>query len=357
MENVIVENEKRVWIEALRIVCALAVIMIHISGSVIKNPGFLYESEWIGVEVFHSVTRFAVGCFVMISGALFLNPGRQITISGMVTKYVRKIVILFLVWSTFYTIYYIISTILSEQPISKMTTVYIWTTGYYHLWYLYLIAGLYLITPFLQKVVVEKKYCEYFIILCFVFYFIPNLFQTVPKLYDIYAVIMEDNLQLHFVMGYVGYYVLGYYLDTFEMEKSLRCGIYLAGLVGMLYGVLGGVFLSRNTGTVYELTYSEVSLPTVLYSVAVFTFFKFKLNGCKMFVKYKKMILKIGEYTLGIYATHALWVELFARKIFQGCQYQWTAIVIVLMAFAFFVMSLLWVCILKKIPIINRWVV
>src|SRR5690606_41105753 len=82
-----------------------------------------------------------------------------------------------------------------------------------HLWYLYMIIGLYLAIPYLRKIFnqASTREIEIFIILWFISMIVMNKFYypVVPK------------FDLTFFSGYLGYLVLGYYLSikSFNWNK------------------------------------------------------------------------------------------------------------------------------------------
>ena len=94
--------------------------------------------------------------------------------------------------------------------------------GMYHMWFLPMILGLYVLTPLLKEMVRSRELCEYFLILYFLF---NLLYNTLFKFQIPYATIMKSlftRLPLKMLEGYIGYYVLGYYLDRYlkQIKKS-----------------------------------------------------------------------------------------------------------------------------------------
>ena len=60
--------------------------------------------EWNAINVYSGLARFAVPIFVMISGALFLDPKKDIPIRKIYSKYILRIVIAFVFWSVVYAV-------------------------------------------------------------------------------------------------------------------------------------------------------------------------------------------------------------------------------------------------------------
>ncbi|MFR0798864.1 MAG: acyltransferase family protein [Oscillospiraceae bacterium] len=116
--------------------------------------------------------KWSVPIFVMISGALFL--GRDTHSSGTILqKNVLRIGwrIRFLVCAATHSS----ASLLRRSPLCRLSfTQFI--TGHYHLWFLYMIVGLYLLIPLLRPIVQNETLTRYFLLLALVFTFLlPQL--------------------------------------------------------------------------------------------------------------------------------------------------------------------------------------
>lgn len=92
------KKQRIFYFDYLRIFAALVVVMLHTAASQYSLTGIYHYSAcfWDGIA------RWGVPIFVMISGALFLEPTKTITINNIFKKYIFRIAILFVVWSLFY---------------------------------------------------------------------------------------------------------------------------------------------------------------------------------------------------------------------------------------------------------------
>ncbi len=78
--------EKRiVYIDYLRVVAILGVIMLHVSAQNWYNID-VSSFAWQTFNFFDAISRYGVSIFVMISGALFL--GKDISIKTICKKYI-----------------------------------------------------------------------------------------------------------------------------------------------------------------------------------------------------------------------------------------------------------------------------
>ena len=112
-------------------------------------------------------------------------------------------------------------------------------------------------------------------------------------------------MNLNLGLGYTGYFVLGYYLNTIRLDKRQRGLIYFLGALGFLLTLFLQIVVAlkaQETSGRYAGYLSMSVLPTAL---AVFVFFKYS-KFCK---KESSFILKLSKYTFGIYLVHIFVLE------------------------------------------------
>ena len=70
-------KERIIHYDLLRIVAAFSVVMLHSTAQYWYTLD-IYSSEWIIANTYDAIFRFGVPIFVMMSGALLLNPGYEL---------------------------------------------------------------------------------------------------------------------------------------------------------------------------------------------------------------------------------------------------------------------------------------
>lgn len=136
-------KDKRIYyLDFIRIIAIIAVIVIHVTAQNWYNIA-LNSTTWTIFNIYNSIVRWAVPILVMISGALFLD--KQIDLKKIYQKNIARIIISFIFWSL---IYAIIDYSKGYALKSVFESILI---GHYHMWYLYMIAGLYILVPLLKK--------------------------------------------------------------------------------------------------------------------------------------------------------------------------------------------------------------
>lgn len=211
--------------DLLRIFAAYLIVMLHLSVQYIHQAPASYEAytQWKYAIAFSAFSRIGVPIFIMLSGLFLLNPNKNISILSIFTKYLPKIILIFLFWTFFYAFaeqdFYgqlFESNFQFQHCWAAMDHTLFWDSvlrGNYHMWYLYMLAGLYLITPFVRIIATHatKRQFVYFTVLCMGITFVTKFNEDVWHIKSIAQVL--DTLSLTFAFGYVGYFLAGFFLD------------------------------------------------------------------------------------------------------------------------------------------------
>ena len=227
------------------------------------------------------------------------------------------IFVLLVIWSIFYSIaYYLIKPLVFKEEISINALVYAIFSGHYHMWYLFVLIGLYLITPVLRTFIRRDNlplitpYLNFSIVVCFVLPFanqIVNLYTS------------HDNLLINYISNYrmdyfydcMVYYIMGWYILNAEIKMRSRITIYICGLLGYLATAVCSQMFYDNTQSLINFFYESNCLTVFLYSIAVFTFLHY-LFKTKSFTT-NAPVLKMSSLVFGVYLIHPIF--LFALKI------------------------------------------
>ncbi len=330
------KNKRIVYLEALRVFASILVVMIHVASQNWKIAD-INSFDWQVMNIYDSFARVAVPLFVMISGAIFLNPERQIPIKNFYTKYAKHIFIIFIGWSLFYACMY------AKTPKDFFTR---FVGGHYHLWYLYMLIGLYMVTPLLKKICDDKKLVEYFLLLSLILTsFIPTIIK-IP--YFKWVSDPFGSLHYHFTLGYVSYYMAGYYFHHYDLNKKQRQIIYLLSVCGFLFTVLSTRYMSIANQTAYKGFYNNFMIGVVLEAVGLFVFFK------NSQFKFEKPILWISNYSLGVYLVHIFVIDLLKKigihTLMMNAFISVPLLIIVVYGISFMI-SYVW----KHVPLVDKY--
>lgn len=327
---------KNNYINYLRVIATLYVILIHASTGFL-NRFDANSFDWNYANWINAATRCAVPIFVILSGALLLHKNEETW-----TFYKKRISKLFyplVFWSIIYLIYYFYRytkfSALSYEKIIAIAQDKLLHGANAHLWYLYMIIGLYLAIPYLRKIItqVSIREMEIFLALWFASMIIMNKFYYpyVPK------------FDLTFFSGYLGYLVLGYYLSVknINWKKWLPVVGYIIITAFTVYMTYACSFSTKKFNAHW---YNYVFPNTALAAAFLFIFFK---NLISQEAKLPKWVRIIDKYSFGIYLVHILplnYIHPFVSK------YMSTAWVIPLATLLTLVSSIGIIYILRKIP-------
>lgn len=299
--------------DMMKIFSVIAVVLIHSSSKFIEEATVFASSDFFFANLYNAVSRFAVPVFTMISGALMLDEEKELPIKLIYSKYIKNIVYIFLFWSALFTIEFAVIV-----PLDKGWTIHFdkvllyFVQGHYHLWYLFMIIGLYISIPILKQFVRRdnEKLVVYFLKVGFIVQgVLPFIIQMIKTFDDKN---LSETLKLfsfHTFLGFSFYYVLGWYLHNFTLKKKTRNIIYILGAVSVVFSVVFTYFMSVNQGKPYLITYKNFYFNNVLYAVAVFLLFKQIFDKKQFSEKSGRIIKYISSMTFGVYIIHPFFIE------------------------------------------------
>lgn len=348
-------SERTAYLDYLRLLALFAVVIVHLSGQNWNSVG-ADTASWQAFNFYGGISRFCVPAFVMISGALFL--GRDIPLRKLYGKYVLRRAVAFVFW----TIVYAVAACILSGNIGIRDLLYYSLEGHYHLWFLPMIIGLYILTPLLRQIAMNEKAEHYFLFFAFVFaFFIPQLLQVfrdftsggfldaVNAFGNIY-----DNMHPDLFLGYAGYFVLGHCISRTSINKKQRTIIYILGAAGFIISMLLNLFGSMKTGENVSRYYSYLTATVFLESLAVFVLFmSLPLAGKKL----SPLLAALSKYGFGAYLVHALIIELLEMLFgFDSLSFTpWLSVPVISLAVLAVSLGISWV--LNKIPFVNKYLV
>ena len=196
-------------LDITRIIAVLAVISLHISADFVTEYD-VFSKEFMVGAFFDSISRIGVPLFVMISGSLMLDENKNITIKSIFSKNIKTLFGLLIFWSVLYCVLYNIALpLIIGEPLNVSDIITSLTEGHYHIWYLYMIIGLYLATPFFRAFVKKenKQTVLLFIIIALVTQF------TLPMLNGM-TLIWED---MAYLTNFINQFDLGFLVDSLRI--------------------------------------------------------------------------------------------------------------------------------------------
>lgn len=322
-------NDRIVYIDWLKIIAAVMVVMLHTSGMLcMNNPtgSFAFQLGFWNAEI----VRSAVPVFFMISGALLLRPGYDANPRKMVRK-ALKLLVLMLVWSFVYAL-------ANVHPMTIKAIVFATIKGHFHFWFIEYLIGLYLLTPLFKAIAEYKEgvLVRYYLVLFLFFGIVIASLQALPYAHKW---IMDVTEKIRFDwLGFAGYFFLGHYLNQKQLKISpwLIISIFLAAVL------LQGLVFS-NMGLLYSS--DKFWWLTIIEAAALFTVFK-NIDWQRMAWGGAKLTPSLA---MGVYILHPIILEMIPTDWWTTSLYG--ADVLLVYGGALLISYVIW-----KIPLVGKWV-
>lgn len=372
---------RKQFLDVLRVLATCAVVLMHVltGATDVTDASIVPEYRSLLLSVMDLVT-WCVPIFLLISGYLFLNPERTLTYPVMIKKYCRRIALAILLFGVPYAASELV---VAERTFRirmipealKMTLMgHTWS----HMWYLYLILFLYLITPLLKKVLRVLPVWGVAAVMAVIFLG-SSVAPFLNKVLDVNSIPVLPDGGVYFL-----YYLCGYFFAVREVcvDKAESSGISGKGMetgdttepvrgkrIGNVWlmaaaVLMMGMILSRTlAGFSIQMAYNYPF--TVLLAVLLFAA---GWNGSIQ--KHRIPWQEAGALSFAVYLVHPVYVNLLYKfvkitpfTVLEQCGVQsvaagHVALILLLTVFCLVVLALAtataWV--LRKIPVLRKFV-
>jgi len=335
------------WADCARIFSMLAIIFLHCSGygceqELRKDK----NSHWIIVCWYNCLTRFGVPMFVLLSGTFILDPSKNFTFKKLFTRNIFRLVTAFVFWSTVNALFNIY--VFKRNSLSEFFKMFL--VGEEYLWFIFMIIGCYLISPFLRLFSDNIVLARYFLGLCLFWgSIVPSVkdFLHISELTDIEneLILWTDRWHYHFTLEFVGYFVAGYHIVKHVNIRSLYVRLILYALcIADIIFICYATYMMERDDTKYSKEFRDTNTITVvIYAIVFFIFFKHEVGRINFSPRAIKIISKLSALTFGVYLSHMIikqilikflnigQVEFFGKKYSPiiGCPILWIIITII----------------------------
>lgn len=349
---------RKQFLDVLRVLATCAVVLMHVltGATDVTDASIVPEYRSLLLSVMDLVT-WCVPIFLLISGYLFLNPERTLTYPVMIKKYCRRIALAILLFGVPYAASELV---VAERTFRirmipealKMTLMgHTWS----HMWYLYLILFLYLITPLLKKVLRVLPVWGVGTVMAVIFLG-SSVAPFLNKVLDVNSIPVLPDGGVYFL-----YYLCGYFFAVREVCEDKGRNVWLTAAVAVL--ALGMILSRTLAGFSIQMAYNYPF--TVLLAVLLFAA---GWNGS--IKKHRIPWQEAGALSFAVYLVHPVYVNLLYKfvkitpfTVLEQCGVQSVAagqavLILLLAAFCLVVLALAtataWV--LRKIPVLRKFV-
>ncbi|MBO5328140.1 MAG: acyltransferase family protein, partial [Clostridia bacterium] len=287
------------YLSFLSVLACFAVVVLHANGTFWT---FDTSFRWVSANVLESIFYFAVPVFFMISGATLIDYRERYDTKTYFKKRVLKTLIPFLFWSVAYFLFHLFTGAYETEKISVGWFISKLMNSEFCpvFWFFTPLFTCYLCIPIISLIPKEnrKKAFEYLIIIGFI------TISLLPLIFNLLQLKFNFGLRLPLLgEGYLLFILIGYYIQNYPIKRTFRIVIYALGLLGFALHLGGTWALSFNRGDIVRVFKDYINAPAVLYSVAIFTLFKYMPEN-KVTLPLYNAAQKISSATFGVYLIH-----------------------------------------------------
>ena len=384
-------TEREIWIDWLRVTACFLVMMTHsCEPFYLGGEGSLILTKWdaIWVSILNVLPRASVALFVVASS--YLQFPLHYSTGEFFRRRAVRILIPFFIWSVAYALAW-------GEPVQNFKDLLLnfnYAAG--HLWFVYMLVGLYLLMPLLSPWAekVGKRELQLYLAIWLFTTVIPLIRQWVggsaPVIYGPSGIPNAAKYPLwgeaswnsygvfYYFSGFVGYMLLGLYFRKFVGELSWKktlavsLPVFLAG-----FAICSCGFLSRVWGdshgafpvegpvglaALWEGPWLNDTIGVALMSVSWILLFRKIKRGGKF---YGNVLLPVSKASYGMYLSHMLLLGLISAWLrnslglgAEGTLGIWTTPVqIFATAFLTFALLAIFCVLVQRIPKIGKYII
>ncbi len=334
------------WISWMRFIAAFFIVLLHVAVFAQINSTEQSFAWWTSF-CYSGIGRWGVPVFIMISGALLLTSDNTLKTKEFYYKRANRILIPICFWTIFYLLFNINFnfTKLNSGTIKEMVINTLAGRPYYHMWFMFVLAILYLFAPFIKRLVdtMNKQQITRFLYLSLGLMLI-NFFLSWFIYGSVGSFISES-------ISYVPYFILGYYLFKYHIADEFSQTTVISTIgISYVIMILAGAIIQhyKGAGTAYYV-FAPCSFTALIFSIYVFILF----GKLKFFQRKNEFISNSNNLLLGIYLIHPAVIKLLNTILVEASSYSviWKVPIETIVVF---IISYLAVWGMSKLPLLKH---
>ncbi len=354
MGNLNNKHSRIFYLDVLRDIAIIAVIIYHVAGGVIlagnpllRGDSLIPSVSWLYHGFFYECFRFAVPLFLMLSGALSL--GKDFEFITFLKKRLSRITYPFLFWGTItFILMLIILSLSGDYSFASSIEAFLYRVYQFVIgndvysspfWFFWLILSLYLVMPILNKWILHSSFkeIEYFLIIWLVVCFFKHtlFFNLITPVTD-------------FIPS-IGFVILGYYLkftdNSLLNNKFFYCPLIVVSILFLM--VFSSIFSLNDSLFQFEPS----CIFTIMEVSGIFLLFK-NLDLTKMKKFLKKPVESISRNSYGMFLIHMFVLVVLVNYLQLNVGLKLKGIIFFILVFT---ISWLIMIIFDKIPYLNKF--
>lgn len=337
-------------IDIIKAIAILGVLVIHTTSAGYRFP--VLSFDWISSVFWGSVSRAAVPLFFMCSGALLLRPEKPLTLKKLYGWNMLRVLVVLLVWGMAYKIWSLaVSEGLSPAALLHAFKEVLLFKHVFHFYYLHITLLVYALLPITRLLVANASNRDWHYMLGAWF----ALGIAYPTLRHFWPVSLLTGFPLQWMLNMTyaaaGYGLLGYRLRQRPLSAKLGIGL---TVVGFLVVMGGTTMLSARDNKLNEFFFEGMSIGVALLAAGIFSLVTSTTkHGAHRFEWWAP---RLSQASFCIYLVHVFFIYLF-EKFGLTVHLLPCILSIPLIALINLMLSYGVYLLLKRIPLVNRWLV
>lgn len=327
------------YLDVLKVAGVMSIVALHTMSNTIHAAAQVSDIHSLYIHVIHQILYTAVPVFILVTGAGFLATGRDNSYKGM-SRNILKLVLCIVLFGT---LFWAAEQIMSGAQLhpKALITAILGDATWSHMWYLYRLLGIYLCMPLLTAFVNYASLKDQTIFAGMLLFFF-SVYQFVAGTTGIYIAEVMPFTGIWFF-----YVMAGGILGRLPVE-TLRKYRWLA-LAGTIAGAGSILYVSFQQGVTY--VFSESHPLTVLLAVSLFVDIRLLCgeNGSRPWQR------RLAENSLGCYIIHPIFIHVCVRVFRFNPQNCLPILTLPLTVLVIFVISMTVSDILRRVPIVRKF--
>lgn len=370
MAEVQIRPQRQSYLSLIRVISCIGVVILHTYYVYVSYFEATIAQRALSYGI-RNAMMWAVPCFVMVTGALLLDPARSLSFRKLFTRYISRMLITILVFTLVFYAFdlWLTGTWPSLKDIPAALLAMVTDGSWSHMWYLYMLLGLYLLMPAFRLITAgaDRHTLRYLILIGLAFMVLLPTLETVLG--------FKSGFYLPVYTVYPFYLFLGYVLhkQIIRIPRWLGAPMFVAGILATV--ILTRLQIARQITAIGKLTGNYSFIIIALMAAGLFSLLKPREgaahqqehpNSSRLTASNSsaddgsalgfgtRFLLFLDAHSFGIYLLHFLILK-FAVTQIRWNPYRFGGnLMLVPVTVAVFLLSLGLCWILKKIPGIRK---
>lgn len=343
------KSKRYIWLDIIKIIACLCVITNHIGSYILEYTNYSKIAVIFYCFQF-CLCKIGVPLFLMTTGYLLLTNSNndEFKFKDIFKRIFRIIVPLIGIQ----LLIFIKNTGISNFSLLAFIKGFLHEPFIISYWYLYMLIGLYLITPFIKKMINSFNIQDYKIFII--------IFLIIPSLLTILCNCLNTEINPYFFKAFfptiIAYFIAGVYLSKLKISKKKLLFLVSLFVIATISYFLTLYYPYLTAGKISYKYDTYNCIFCIVQSFSLFLIIRYLFEDFEFNKKVSNIIEEICKTTFGIYLIHGLIdSKIYSFNIMQSIFSINSCLGIIVLEIIVFIISGVIIFILRKIPIVKKF--